>query len=120
MTMRRTVARYTVKPGAEERNAELVGAVYRELAELRPEGFSYATYRLHDGRSFVHIAEQESDADSPLPGLAAFRAFQEGIRDRCEWGPVVGAAEVLGRFGTLSDLRVKLPTSTPVNTEGAS
>ncbi len=27
-----TVARYTVKPGLEERNAELVRAVYRELA----------------------------------------------------------------------------------------
>jgi hypothetical protein len=38
MTMTRTVARYTVKPGSEERNAELVRAVYRELAELAPQG----------------------------------------------------------------------------------
>ncbi len=40
MTMARTIARYTVKPGKEERNAELVRAVYRELAELQPQGFS--------------------------------------------------------------------------------
>jgi hypothetical protein len=99
MTMRRTIARYTVKAEAAEQNAELVRAVYRELAELRPDGFSYVTYRLHDGRSFVHIAEQDGDGDSPLPGLTAFRAFQAGIADRCEWGPVVGAAEVVGRYG---------------------
>ena len=34
--MKRTIVRYTVKPGQEEINADLVRAVYRELAELRP------------------------------------------------------------------------------------
>jgi hypothetical protein len=100
MTMARTVARYTVKPGSEEHNAELVRAVYRELAELQPQGFSYVTYRLEDGRTFVHVAERDGDADNPLPELTAFREFQEGIRDRCEWGPEVSGAEVVGRFGT--------------------
>jgi hypothetical protein len=97
--MRRTVARYTIKPGLEERNADLVRAVYRELAELRPKGFSYATYRLDDGRTFVHVAEQDGDGDNPLSGLAAFAEFQAGIRERCEWGPEVGGAELVGRFG---------------------
>jgi hypothetical protein len=92
------VARYTVRSGQEERNVELVRAVYRELAELGPDGFSYATYRLGDGRTFVHVAEQEGDGKSPLPELMAFREFQAGIRERCEWGPEVGAAEVIGRF----------------------
>lgn len=32
--MRRTIARYTVDPGREGHNAELVRAVYRELAGL--------------------------------------------------------------------------------------
>lgn len=50
MTMTHTVVRYTVKPDQADRNAELVRAVYRELADLRPEGFTYATYRLDDGR----------------------------------------------------------------------
>ena len=97
--MGRTVARYVVKPGSEEHNAELIRAVYRELAELGPTGFNYATYRLDDGRTFVHIAEHEGDGDSPLPGLTAFRNFQAGIRDRCDWGPEVGGAEEVGRFG---------------------
>jgi hypothetical protein len=100
MTMGRTIARYTVKPGMEDRNAELVRAVYRELAELRPPGFRYVTYRLDDGRSFVHIAEQEGDGENPLPGLAAFQEFQAGIGERCESGPMVGGAEEVGRFGS--------------------
>jgi hypothetical protein len=98
--MRRTIVRYTVRPGSEERNAELVRAVYRELSQLQPELFSYVTYRLDDGRTFVHIAEQEGDQDSPLPRLTTFQEFQAGIRDRCEWGPVVDGAEAVGRFGT--------------------
>jgi hypothetical protein len=71
MTMGRTEVRYTVKAGMEQRNAELVRALYGEPAELRPEGFSYATYRLDDGRTFIHIAEQEEDGGSPLTGRAA-------------------------------------------------
>jgi hypothetical protein len=98
MTMGRTVVRYTVKAGMEQHNAELVRAVYGELAELRPEGFSYATYRLDDGRTFIHVAEQEGDGAGPLPGLPAFRAFQAAIGDRCEWGPLASRAELIGRF----------------------
>jgi hypothetical protein len=99
MTMSRfTIARYTVKPGREEENAELVRAVYRELAQLAPAGFTYATYRVDDGRTFVHVAEREDDAPAPLPELAAFRDFQAGIGERCEWGPEVGSAEIVGRY----------------------
>lgn len=97
---RHTVVRYTVRPGCEEENAELVRAVYRELAASDPAGFRYATYRLDDGRTFVHVAANDSDDRSqPLTGLAAFRAFQAGLADRCESGPVVSAAEAIGAFG---------------------
>ena len=96
--MKRTLVRYTVKPGSEDENAALVRAVYQELADLNPDGFRYVTYRLDDDRTFVHIAEQDGEGDSPLPKLAAFREFQAGIGERCEWGPVVAGAEVVGRF----------------------
>ncbi len=99
MTMALTVARYTVKRGSEEHNLELVRAVYRELAQLRPQGFRYATYRLEDGRTFIHIAERQGDRDGPLAALSTFREFQADIGDRCDWGPTVDAAEVVGRFG---------------------
>jgi hypothetical protein len=98
MTMRHTVVRYRVRTGAEDQNAELVEAVYRELAEQRPDGFRYATYRLEDGRTFVHAAEWEGDGDVPLLGVAAFREFRAGLDDRCEWGPEVSGAELIGRF----------------------
>jgi hypothetical protein len=98
MKTRRTIVRYAVKPGLEERNAELVRAVYAELAEVRPPGFHYVTYRLDDGRSFVHIAEQDGEGDNPLPQLTAFRAFQDGVRERLESGPEVSQAEIVGRF----------------------
>ncbi|HEV7614714.1 MAG TPA: hypothetical protein VGO36_00615 [Solirubrobacterales bacterium] len=94
-----TVAQYTVKQGLEERNAELVQAVYRELEEQRPEGFRYATYRLGDGRTFVHVAEHGDEGGKPLTQLAAFREFQAELRERCESGPEVGGAELVGRFG---------------------
>jgi hypothetical protein len=98
MEMTFTVVRYTIKPGLEERNAELVRAVYRELAELDPAGFRYATYRLDGGRTFVHVAEREQAGNNPLPELPAFREFQAEIRERCESGPEVGDAELVGRF----------------------
>jgi len=94
-----TVVRYTVKPGMEERNAELVRAVYSELAALEPAGLRYATYRLDDSRTFVHVAELDGEGENPLTSLKAFGEFQAGIRERCEEGPEVGGAELIGRFG---------------------
>src|SRR3954454_20896965 len=94
----RTVVQYRVKEGVKEENAVLVRAVYRELAERAPAGFRYATYRLEDGRTFIHVAEQDSEGNTPLTGLAAFSEFQAEVRERCEWGPVVSSAELVGRF----------------------
>jgi hypothetical protein len=100
MTVRLTHVRYTVHPGREEQNAELVRAVYLELGALAPPGFRYSTYRFHEGRTFVHVAEQDDDGSpGPLATLPAFRAFQAAIAERCEEGPVVEQAEVVGRYG---------------------
>src|SRR4051812_15813953 len=96
----RTVVQYRVKEGVEEENAALVRAVYRELAERAPAGFRYATYRLEDGRTFIHVAEHNGEGDVPLRGLVAFSEFQAEVRERCESGPVVSSAELVGRFET--------------------
>jgi hypothetical protein len=95
--VRRAIVRYRVKPGEAERNADLVRAVYAELAERRPDGFHYATFRLEDGLTFVHIWVQEDGAPE-LSELAAFRAFRSGLSDRCEWGPEVSPAEEVGSY----------------------
>jgi Antibiotic biosynthesis monooxygenase len=91
------MVRYRVKPGLAERNEELVRAVYEELHRADPGGFSYATFRLEDGLTFVHLAQSE-DADSPLPALEAFREFQRDIADRCDEPPVVTELSEVGSF----------------------
>ena len=94
--MRRVVVRYRVKPGQVERNEELVRAVYEELHRADPAGFRYATFKLDDGVTFVHVAEGDGN---PLPGLEAFKEFQHDIAARCDEPPLVSEAEPIGSFG---------------------
>ena len=96
--MRRVIVRYRVKPDRADENESLVRAVYAELDETKPEGLRYATLRLDDGVSFVHLSESESDA-SPLTEVPAFKAFQEGIAERTDEKPVVTEVEVVGSYG---------------------
>jgi len=98
-----TVVRYTVKAGLEAENAEMIRAVYRELTEAAPPGFEYATYRLEDGRTFVHVATHDSDVEFPLRELASFREFRAGLDERCDQPPVVAPAEKLGGYPTGRD-----------------
>ena len=104
--MRRVIVRYTVKPGRADENEKLVRAVYEELHETKPEGLRYATLRLDDGVSFVHLAESEADT-SPLTEVPAFKAFQKELADRADEQPVVTEVEVVGsyEFGYSSDQR---------------
>jgi hypothetical protein len=95
--MRRVMVRYRVKPGQAERNEELVRAVYEQLHSADPAGFSYATFRLDDGLTFVHLAQSE-DRGSPLPALEAFREFQKDIAARCDEPPVVTELSEVGSF----------------------
>ena len=92
--MTATTVRYRVKPGRAAENAELVRAVYAELAELGPPGFRYATFQ--DGDTFTHVAF--SDGDAPLPRLAAFQRFQADLRERCDEPPRV-VHELVGAYG---------------------
>ena len=69
--MGEVVVRYKVKPGRAEENQRLVEDVYAELAERAPEGFRYATFRLYDGASFVHVASLAADTANPLPAIVA-------------------------------------------------
>ena len=95
--MRRVMVRYKVKPGRADENAALVRAVYEELARTRPPGFRYATFRLEDGVSFVHVSSQEAK-ESPLSGSEAFAAFQRGIAERCDEPPVLAELDEVGSY----------------------
>jgi quinol monooxygenase YgiN len=95
--MRRVMVRYKVKPDRAAENEALVRAVYEELAESEPDGLRYATYRLEDGVSFVHLATVEGE-HNPLAETAAFARFQAGVRDRCEEPPVVTELHEVGSY----------------------
>jgi hypothetical protein len=91
--------RYKVKPGEQANNEALVRKVYDELGQAAPDGFRYATFVLEDGVSFVHIAATEAtDGSSPLPGLAAFQAFQDGIAERCDEPPTPAPLREVGSY----------------------
>jgi hypothetical protein len=101
--MKRTLIRYKAKPEAADKNAELVAAVFAELKAARPEGVRYLTLRLEDD-SFVHLVESAADdGSSPIPKLAAFQAFQSGIRERCAEPPVPRGATIVGNYRMLSE-----------------
>jgi hypothetical protein len=95
--MRKVMVRYRVKPDQVAANEALVRDVYAELERVRPEGFSYATFKLEDGVSFVHLAVHEGES-SPLGEIQAFDRFQAGVRDRCDEPPVVTRLEEVGSF----------------------
>jgi len=92
--------RYKVKPDRVAENEQLVRAVYEELAQSRPDGLRYATFKLDDGQSFVHIAAIEGEAN-PLAQVAAFAAFQREVVDRCEEPPVFTTMDPVGAYRLL-------------------
>ena len=98
--MKTTMVRYKIKPGEADRNEELVRAVYEELASGQPDGLRYATFRLDDGVTFVHLAESNGEG-SPLLELDAFKRFQAELRDRCEELPVFSELSEVGNFRML-------------------
>ena len=95
--MRQVMVRYTVKPDRVEENEQLVRAVYDELAATGPAGLRYATFRLDDGVSFVHVASVEGE-HNPLAEVAAFARFQADVRDRCDEPPVVTELHEVGSY----------------------
>lgn len=95
--MKTIMVRYKTKPEHAETNAALVRAVFEALREQAPAGICYASYRLADGVSFVHVATHA--APNPLSTLPAFQAFQAQIRERIEEPPVVTELFAIGSYG---------------------
>ena len=62
----------------------------------------YATFKLDDGVTFVHIALHADE--NPLQQVDAFRRFQEGIRERCDEPPAPTTLEEIGSYRLLEEL----------------
>jgi hypothetical protein len=92
-----TIVRYETHPDSADANEALVKAVYAELAATDPGHLRYATFRLDDGVTFLHVAV--TDGENPLTTTAAFAAFQSGIRERCAVPPAPVKATLVGSYG---------------------
>ncbi len=80
-TMKATVVRYQAKPERADENQKLIEAVFADLEEREPKGFTYRVFRLEDGVSFVHVViEHGIDNPDTLQAVPAFQAFV--ARDR--------------------------------------
>ncbi len=88
---------YRTNPQDADENAHLIRDVFAELAAQRPDSLRYASFRLDDGVSFVHVAVLDAD-QNPLSDSAAFAKFQSGIEDRCADGPAASDATVIGSY----------------------
>jgi hypothetical protein len=95
--MKHVIVRYRVKPERAAENEKLVREVYAELHRTSPDGLRYATYRLEDGVSFVHVASTE-EGRNPLLELDSFKRFQEKIDERCDERPVVSPVREIGSY----------------------
>lgn len=107
--MKHVMVRYTVRAGKAEENVQLIEAVFRKLQLTAPEGLSYASYRLEDGVTFVHVASVANPDSNPLRQLSEFNAFTAGIRERCEVAPVTTTLIEVGRYvGALGNATFEL------------
>jgi len=92
------MVRYKVTADKAEENEALIKDVFAELAQSAPGGLRYASFKLDDGVSFVHIASIETNEGNPLGETAAFKAFQEAIKDRCEEPPEAVTLNEIGSY----------------------
>jgi hypothetical protein len=94
------IIRYTTRADAAQENQGLVEKVFAQLAAEDPGGLRYATFRLADGVTFMHLVIREGV--DPLSGMAAFADFQRGIAERCVEGPVRTEMSLVGAYRLLT------------------
>ena len=99
------MVRYKLKADRVKENEALVREVYAALAREKPEGLRYATFKLADGVSFMHVSHvDKADDKNPLLAVEAFKRFTAAIRERCEEPPVTTEMEEVGSYRMLSRL----------------
>jgi hypothetical protein len=102
--MKRVLVRYRVKPDRADENQALIEKVFEQLKTGQPPGLRYASFRLEDDVTFVHIASIETtDGSNPLAGLDAFQVFTEDIKERCDEPPVAMGMTEIGSYRLLED-----------------
>jgi hypothetical protein len=97
--MKTIVVRYQTKPQRADENQQLIEAVFADLEERQPEGFTYKVFRLEDGVSFIHmVIEHDVEDPDSLQAVPAFQAFVADIAERCDVPPVATGATIVGGY----------------------
>jgi len=100
-----TIVQYRTRAERADENQQPVEAVFRELRATAPRGLRYASYRLDDGVSFVHVAAVDDDAGAnPLTGTPAFGEFLRELADRVEDGPHPSGATLVGEYDASAEV----------------
>ncbi len=100
--MHNLLFRYETKPEATERNAELVGNVFRELEAAAPEGVRYLVLCGAENTFYHFVAYESEEANDQLTELPAFKAFVEGGEARRVAKPAGGDITIVGNYGMLA------------------
>ena len=94
-----TVVTYTVRPDAYAEHVRLIDLVFAQLDNEQPANVDYQVMCLADGVSFVHVSNHDTaDGSSPLPALAAFKAFISGLARRVATPPSSSDASTIGVY----------------------
>ena len=97
--MKRVLVRYKVKADRAAENEAYIAKVFEQLKKEQPAGLRYASFKLADGVSFVHLASLETeDGSHPLGELAAFKTFTSHIKERCEEPPLATELAEIGSY----------------------
>ena len=88
--MKVTRVQYTVRSDYAEQNKKNIDAVMRELRALANNDVRYAVYLHSDGKTFMHLAQQNTAEAEKLPtSLQSFKRFQTQLKDNLEIAPKV-------------------------------
>ena len=97
--IKRMMVRYKVKADRVAENERFISSVFEQLNREQPSGLRYASFKLDDGVSFMHIVSLEAeDGSNPLRELSAFNAFTAEVRDRCDEPPVSVELQAVGSY----------------------
>jgi D-mannonate dehydratase len=90
--MKVTRVQYTVRSEFAEQNRQNIAAVMSELRALGRSDVTYAVYVQDDGKTFMHLAHQNTAEAERFPtSLESFNRFQAQLKENLEIPPRVEA-----------------------------
>lgn len=79
-----------------------VKSMFAALRDAQPPGVRYESYRLPGEGSYTILLELPDGGENPLPGVAAFREFQEQLQSWLAEPPVMEQVTTLGSYVSLA------------------